>query len=242
MTHLALIRLRTTEPDLPRPYRVPLSPRLFGHEIPLPALFGLLGTGGVFLMVLIFHKYGRVFGTLWMVAGIAYYYTFRKTARMPLMDRLSVTELPAPPAPEETAHTTLLVATSPTAPSPVLPDVLKIAEKDGARVLVVTVLEVPLALPLYAPLAAEEEVARQTLSLCQAIGVERDILVDTHLLRGRSAGEVLVRVLHREHADTLVINDTGSAVVHSIEAALERSKLPVTLWKFRKMGSGAPSP
>ena len=242
MTHLALIRLRTSEPDLPRPYRVPFSPRIFGREIPLPALFGLLGTGGVFLMVLIFHKYGRVFGTLWMVAGIAYYYTFRKTSRMPLMDRLSVTEIPEPPAPVETTHTTLLVATSPTAPSPVLDDVIKIAEKDKARVLVVSVLEVPLALPLHAPLEAEEKVARQTLSVCQAIGVERDILIDTQLLRGRSAGEVLMRVLQREKADTLVINDTGSAVVRSIEAALERSGLPVTLWKFRKMGAKAPPP
>jgi len=236
MTHLALIRLRHLEPALPRPFRVPLSLRIGGREIPLPALFGLLGTGSVFAMVLIFHKYGRVFGTLWMAAGIAYYYTFRKTARMPLMDRLSVTEIPEPPIPLDIPHKTLMVATSPTAPSPVLPDILKIARTDGAKVLVVTVLEVPLALPLSAPLPAEEQAARHTLSVCQAIGVERDVLVDTRLLRGRSAGEALVRTLRREQADTLVINDTDSPVSRAIETVLLRSGLPVTLWKFRRLG------
>ena len=240
MTHLALIRLRHVEPNLPRPYRVPLSLRIGGREIPLPALFGLLGTGSVFAMVLIFHKYGRVFGTLWMAAGIAYYYTFRKTARMPLMERLSVTEIPEPPTPLDIPHTTIMVATSPTAPSPVLPDILKIAKTDGAKVLVVTVLEVPLALPLKAPLPTEEQVARHTLSVCQAIGVDRDVLVDTRLLRGRSAGEVLVRTLRREQVDTLVINDTDSLVSRAIEAAILRSGIPVTLWKFRRLGLEAP--
>jgi APA family basic amino acid/polyamine antiporter len=239
MTHLALIRLRHLEPALPRPFRVPLSLRVGGREIPLPALFGLLGTGSVFAMVLIFHKYGRVFGTLWMAAGIAYYYTFRKTARMPLMDRLSVTEIPEPPTPLDIPHKILMVATSPTAPSPVLPDILKIARTDGAKVLVVTVLEVPLALPLSAPLPAEEQAARHTLSVCQAIGVERDVLVDTRLLRGRSAGEALVRTLRREQADTLVINDTDSPVSRAIETVLLRSGLPVTLWKFRRLGPEA---
>jgi APA family basic amino acid/polyamine antiporter len=236
MTHLALIRLRKTEPDLPRPFRVPLSIRLAGYEIPLPALVGLLGTGAVFLMVLLFHKYGRVFGTLWMIGGIFYYYLYRKGAQMPLMERLAITEIPEPPAPLEDRHATLLVATSPTAPSPLLSDVLKVARTDGARVLVVTVLEVPLALPLYAPLPVEEETARRTLALCQALGVEKDVLVNTLLLRGRSAAEVLVRTIRREKVDTLVLNDTDSAIVRTIEASVLRSHLPVTLWKVRRPG------
>ena len=236
MTHLALIRLRHTEPDLPRPFRVPLSVRIAGYDIPVTAVFGLLGTGGVFLMVLLFHRYGRVFGTLWMIAGIAYYYTYRKGVRMPLMDRLSVREIELPAAPPALPHKTILVATSPTAPSPVLPDILKIAKSDGARILIVTVLEVPLSLPLYAPLPAEEQTARQSLSLCQAIGVESNVLVDTLLLRGRSIGEVLVRTLRREKADTLVLNDTDSAIFRAIEDAVLRSGLSVFLWTFRKLG------
>ncbi len=240
MTHLALIRLRKTEPNLPRPFRVPLSFRVAGHEIPVATLIGLLGTGAVFLMVLLFHKYGRVFGTLWMIGGILYYYLYRKGARMPLMERLSVTEIPEPPPPAEDRHGAILVATSPTAPSPLLSDVLKVARTDGARVLVVTVLEVPLALPLYAPIPMEEETARRTLALCQALGVEKDVLVDTLLLRGRSASEVLVRTLRREKVDTLVLNDTDSTIVRSIEASVLRSGLPVSLWKVRRPATRTP--
>ncbi len=234
MTHLALIRLRKIEPDLPRPYRVPLSFKVKGYDIPLPTLVGLLGTGSVFAMVLVFHKYGRVFGTLWMIGGIVYYYFYRKSGKMPLMDRLSVIDIPSPPPSVEDRHGGILVATSPSAPSPLLSDVLKVAKSDGARVLVVTVLEVPLALPLYAPLPAEEETARQTLALCQAMGVERDVLVDTQLLRGRSAGDVLVRILRREKMDTLVLGDTDSAIARTIEATVLRADIDIALWKIRR--------
>ena len=82
----------------------------------------------------------------------------------------------------------------------------------------------------------EEETARRTLALCQALGVEKDVLVNTLLLRGRSAAEVLVRTIRREKVDTLVLNDTDSAIVRTIEASVLRSHLPVTLWKVRRPG------
>jgi APA family basic amino acid/polyamine antiporter len=235
MTHLALIALRNKEPELARPFRVPLSLRIRGVEVPLPALFGLLGTGAVFVMVLLFHKYGRVFGTLWMIAGVVYYYLYRKKARMPLMERVAVTEIPDPPQLVTTQHKTILVATSPSAPSPVLRDIAKIARVDGARLIVVTVLEIPATLPIKAPLPQEEAQARKTLELCQAIGVEEDLLIDTLLLRSRSIGKSLVSLYRHEKADTLVYNDTDSAVSRSIDHAIRHAHLPMAVWKIRPL-------
>ena len=240
MTHLALITLRHKEPELPRPFRVPLSIRMRGWEIPLPAVFGLIGTGGVFVMVLLFHKYGRVFGTIWMIAGIAYYYYYRQSTRMPLMGRVAVTEIPESPLEKPVPHRNILVATSPYAPSPVLRDIAKIARADGARITVVTVLEIPLSLPLNASLPEEESRAKNTLELCQAIGVEEDVLLDTVLLRSRSIGNSLVLVHARHKADTLVFNDTDSAISRSIESAVVRSGMPITLWKIQTLSENRP--
>ena len=39
-TQLAVIKLRVTEPDLPRPYRTPFNVTIRGAEIPLPAVVG----------------------------------------------------------------------------------------------------------------------------------------------------------------------------------------------------------
>ena len=45
MAHLAVLRLRVTQPDFPRPYRSPGSVRIRGHDLPPFALAGLAGTG-----------------------------------------------------------------------------------------------------------------------------------------------------------------------------------------------------
>lgn len=241
MTHLALIHLRKKEPDLKRPFRVPLAVRIRGWEIPLPTVFGFMGTFGVFIMVLLFHKYGRVFGTVWMAGGISYYLWFRRKESLPVMERVKITELPdilEKPKP----HKQILVATSPTRPSPMLRDVLKIAKADEAKVTVLTVLEIPLALPLTAPLPDEEAVARHTLDLCQAIGMEEDVLVDTVLARGRAIGPVLNMQIKRLGADTLVLNDTGSSLVASVLGAVRRSSNTVMIWTFQNYSGAGLSP
>ncbi|MGC8528886.1 MAG: amino acid permease [Leptospirillia bacterium] len=242
MTHLALIRLRRKEPDLKRPFRVPLAIKVAGWEIPLPTVFGFAGTFGVFLMVLLFHKYGRVFGTVWMVAGIAYYLWFRRKESLPVMERVKITEV-ANDMPEPKPHKHILVATSPTRPSPMLRDVIKVAKADNARVTVISVLEIPLALPLNAPLE-EEAVAQHTLDLCQAIGMEEDVMVDTILARGRAIGPVLNMQIRRLGADTVVLNDTGSSLVAAVLAAIRRSANTVMIWTFQiYSGSGlTPTP
>ena len=43
-TQLAVIKLRVTEPDLPRPYRTPLNVTIRGSEIPVPAIVGAILT------------------------------------------------------------------------------------------------------------------------------------------------------------------------------------------------------
>ena len=234
MTHLALIVLRNKEPNLPRPFKIPLSLVIGRWEVPMTAVFGVMGTGGVFLMVLLFHKYGRVFGTVWMIGGILYYLWFRRHESLPVMQRVQITDLPDTPEKQD-PHKLILVATSPTRPSPMLRDVCKVARADDARITVISVIEVPLTLPLTADMSIEEKVARHTLDLCQAIGVEEDVIIDTILAKGRSVGTLLNFHLKKTRADTLVINDTGSAISRTILGTVERSSNTVTIWSFRKV-------
>ena len=148
------------------------------------------------------------------------------------MERVKITEV-ANDMPEPKPHKLILVATSPTRPSPMLRDVLKVAKADNAKVTVISVLEIPLALPLDAPLEDEETVARHTLDLCQAIGMEEDVLVDTILARGRAIGPVLNMQIRRLGADTVVLNDTGSSLAAAVLAAIRRSANTVMIWTFQ---------
>jgi APA family basic amino acid/polyamine antiporter len=63
VAHLSIIALRWRRPDLERPFRVPLTLRLRGHEVPILAVLGVLGTLFAWVMVLIYHTEARWVGT-----------------------------------------------------------------------------------------------------------------------------------------------------------------------------------
>src|SRR5262249_1621327 len=48
-TQVAVIKLRITEPDLPRPYRSPLNVSFRGREVPIPAVVGSVLTFAVWI-------------------------------------------------------------------------------------------------------------------------------------------------------------------------------------------------
>jgi len=66
---LAVIRLRFTEPDLPRPFRVPLGIRLGGAEVPLPSIVGSAATLAIFIVALATHVGARYGGPIWLEAS-----------------------------------------------------------------------------------------------------------------------------------------------------------------------------
>ena len=59
---LAVIRLRYTDADGFRPYRVPFSIHVFGGDLPLPALLGALLTTFVFVLTMVTHPAARYGG------------------------------------------------------------------------------------------------------------------------------------------------------------------------------------
>ncbi len=62
IAHLSICRLRYSEPDRDRPYRVPLSVRVRGGELPLPAVLGALICGAGWVAVMMLHEPARYVG------------------------------------------------------------------------------------------------------------------------------------------------------------------------------------
>ena len=56
IAHLSIIRLRYTEPERDRPYRVPLSIRVRGGQLPLPAAVGALASAAGWVAVMVVHQ------------------------------------------------------------------------------------------------------------------------------------------------------------------------------------------
>jgi basic amino acid/polyamine antiporter, APA family len=78
LAHAAIIALRIKEPDLPRPFKIPLNIRIKGFEIPLTAVLGGLATAVTWLIVVYTHPIGRIVGFAWMAVGLGIYFLYRR--------------------------------------------------------------------------------------------------------------------------------------------------------------------
>src|SRR5438105_1260261 len=84
-TQLAVIKLRFTEPERRRPYRVPLSV----GRVPLPSLVGALATFAIWIVALATHPGARYGGPVWLAIGLVLYVVVRKVRGEGLLERVS---------------------------------------------------------------------------------------------------------------------------------------------------------
>jgi basic amino acid/polyamine antiporter, APA family len=98
--HLAILRLRMTEPDLPRPFKLGLNIQVGGKKLPINAILGLLATLSIWLVVIIIQPYSRWAGFIWMAIGVVVYVVFRWRRHLPLF-RLPPAKTPAVPERQE---------------------------------------------------------------------------------------------------------------------------------------------
>jgi APA family basic amino acid/polyamine antiporter len=85
LSHAAILALRVREPNMPRPFKSPFNVRWAGREIPLSAVVGFLGTGGVWLAVAVTRQFGRPIGLGWMLLGLLLYVLYRRWRDLPLL-------------------------------------------------------------------------------------------------------------------------------------------------------------
>jgi APA family basic amino acid/polyamine antiporter len=218
IAHLSILRLRVTEPERPRPFRVPWNVSWRGARLPLPTLFAALLSALAFLSVLAFHDRARWVGGGWMLFGLVFYVVYRKVFEgTSLTRRVTVTERALTKQVREISYRSLLV---PVFGTELDDDIVATAGRlaaaeqedgsggeEGSRLALVYVVEVPLALPLDAELPAErEEEARRALERARDVAEEyEDVEVSTETIRARKVGAGIVDAARRSDAEAIVI-------------------------------------
>lgn len=239
IAHLSIIRLRRTQPDRERPFRVPLGIEFRGARLPLPAIAAAVLSALAFLSVLAYHSTARWVGLGWMAFGLAFYVVYRKVFEgMTLTQRVSVPEHALTKQIPEVAYRNILVPVFGTrfdddivATAGRLAAAEAAAEEGedggGARLDLVYVIEVPLTLPLDAPLPARREGdAGRALERAREVGEEyEDVDVHTEIVRARKVGAGIVEAARRTGAEAIVIGGEeptkirGGATLGGIGAA-----------------------
>jgi APA family basic amino acid/polyamine antiporter len=216
LVHLSVIRLRFREPQRDRPYRMPLSIRTRGVDLPIPAMVGALMSGAAFVSVVVLHAGARAVGLGWMAIGLSLYVLYRVTQGKPVFRRVSVPEqtLTRNAAPEA-QYGSILV---PVLGSPLDDDIMQTAGRlaaeqgedegeGGAVIEALWVFEIPMSLPIDAPVPEGElKRARAALQRAKRVGEEyAGVEVATATTRARRAGEGIVYEAERRGVEAIVL-------------------------------------
>jgi APA family basic amino acid/polyamine antiporter len=216
IAQFSILRLRFTDPERPRPFRIPGNVSWRGAELPLPALFAGVLSALAFVSVLVLHVTARWVGLGWIAFGLVFYVVYRKLFEgTTLTRRVSVTERALTKRVPEIAYRSILV---PVFGSKLDDDIVATAgrlaaaeaEADGggeARLALAYVVEVPLAEPIDAELPRErEEAARAALQRAREVAEEyEDVTVSTETVRARKVGAGIVEAARRNDAEAIVI-------------------------------------
>ncbi len=217
IAHLSIIRLRVTQPEKRRPFRIPMGVP-WGHaELPLPAILAAILSGLAFLSVLAYHSTARWVGLGWMAFGLTFYVIYRKVFEgTTLTKRVSVTERALTKQRPAVEYSDILVPVFGTRfDDDIVATAGRLAAAEArtpkgssnSRLDVVYVIQVPLTLPLDAKLPKEkEERARRALERAREVGEEYEaVSVVTEVIRARKVGAGIVEAARRTGAEAIVI-------------------------------------
>ncbi len=173
MAHLAVIRLRVTVPDAPRPYRSPGGVTIRGQELPPFAIAGLAGTVLSFLVISILDLTVAAAGGAWLALGVAIYVVYRRRQGLDLVSTHKVA-IPQPVVDHEAEYDSVLVPiVDGTYDERVMATAMKLAASKRRGVHVLALVTVPNSLPIEAPLPDDESAADSTIEQAKIQGGRR---------------------------------------------------------------------
>jgi APA family basic amino acid/polyamine antiporter len=203
---LAVIKLRFSKPDLERPFRVPLSIRIRGADVPIPTVLGALATTAIFIAAMVTHIGARYGGPIWLAAGVVVYLMVRRGRGTGLLEHVEpVEEAKLPHAEFSKILVPMKVGEI---GEEMVATAVKLAQERDAAVVALHVIRVPLDQPLDAAMYDEEEQAAASLAEAAALGEDHGVKVEGHSIRARSIGEAIVKATEETGADLIVL---GSA-------------------------------
>src|SRR5262245_9637973 len=204
----AVVKLRFSEPDLPRPSVVPVNVRIRGRPVPVAALVGIPLVTALWVVSFSTHAAARIGGPAWLLLGGCLYVYARVRRGAGLLEHV---EAPVPdlvPALEgEYVRILVPVKLGPIGEE-MLATAIKLAEERGGTIHALHVIRVPRALPLDAALAEQEERAGASLTDARTLAEEHRVTIESETVRARAIGEAIVEKARELGTDLIVM---GSA-------------------------------
>ncbi len=232
IAHLAVIRLRTTQPGHRRPFKGPGNVRIAGYDVPLFAVLGGLGTGLAWIVVTVLYPPVAAAGVGWLTLGMVIYVTFRKRQGLDLTTTVKVA-ITQPVLETEAEYEAVLVVLD---GQRYMPAVVATAAKVAARRKRGIHILVPITVPASSPIGAslpDLEAAAQALIEQAKLQAGRRVTGHSVKVRAGGAGRMIIDQAQLIRAQAIVMGlpaRSGSSVFgRTIEAVLAERPCRVIL-------------
>jgi len=233
MAHLALLRLRVTQPDLPRPYRSPGSLRVRGHDLPPLAIAGVAGTGLSLLVVSALDLTVAATGSGWLALGMTVYVVYRRRLGLDLTSTHKVA-IPEPVVEREAEYDSVLVHVGEAGfDEQLLATAAKLAARKRRGIHLLVTITVPRALAIDAPMRDEEAAAQSMIEQAKLQGGRR-VTGHWEKVRAGQAGRRIIEEAEDMRAAAVVLalprRIAGTSVFgNTLETVLEERPCRVVI-------------
>jgi APA family basic amino acid/polyamine antiporter len=225
VAHLAVIKLRYSEPDRDRPYRVPGNVRFRGAQLPLVSVFGALGTGLAFVAVSLLNTVTLIVGTVWLAVGTLIYVTYRRRLGLSLVETNKIVSPDAIVEREVEYESILVVFEDGQYAAEAVATAVKLAARRRRGIHVLVTISVPNSVPIDASLPEQERRAQSTIDSARVFG-RRRVTGHWEKVRTGEAGRRIVDEARAIDAAAIVLTPPrrspgGPLLGRTIESVLE---------------------
>jgi len=205
VAHASIVALRRRHPNDELVFRARPNLRWRNVDWPLFALFGGLGTGLSWIVIVVQSSSTRWAGLGWLVAGFVTYAVYRRRLGVPMTETVRA-PIPMGPALALEYRNVLVPIVSRHESEEAIDLACRLATERGASIVALNVIEVPLELALDAELPpAIEEQANDLLDEARAIGDAYGVNVIGRIVRARRGGPAIVEEATRRHSEIIVM-------------------------------------
>jgi APA family basic amino acid/polyamine antiporter len=204
IAHAAVVRLRMKAGAGEIEWRAGPNVRIRGVSWPVFAIFGGLGTGIAWIVVVAQDAPTRYAGLAWLAAGFVFYPLYRRRLNLPLRQ---TTRAPIPlGAAIALEYRSILV---PVVAGPESRDAVelaaRLASERASRIVLLRVIVVPLELPLDADLTEQLDQADRLLDELRTMAAPYGVRVVERVVRARNAGRAIVDEAERRGSEIIVL-------------------------------------
>jgi len=206
IAHVSIVALRYRHRGDELVFRGRPNLRIGSVEWPLFALFGALGTGLAWIVVVVQTANTRWAGLAWLAIGFLGYAIYRRRyVRAPLSSTVRAPALVLGPALQLNYRTIVVPVVRSFESEEALVAAARLAAERRATIAIVHVIEVPMDRPLDAVRPHEEERADELLDGARALVESYGVRAVARMVRARRAGPAIAQEAIQRDAELIVL-------------------------------------